>query len=190
VAIEAHGKNAGMPSIRRELIPGDLGAIVAMHGRLYALEHGLDATFEAEVAAGVAGAAARGWPGPREGIWMVEHESRVAGCLGLTDEGEDDAKLRWFLLDPGLHGRGLGRRLLEELLQKADASGYRRVSLETFSELRAAAHLYRSHGFQLVSAETGPRWGRAELTYQRYERDLSRAVPPSASPGAAGSVAR
>ena len=44
--------------------------------------------------------------------------------------------------------------------------------LETFSELNAAAHLYREHGFQVVSAETGPRWGRAEITYQRYEAEL------------------
>jgi N-acetylglutamate synthase-like GNAT family acetyltransferase len=178
------------PTIRRRLLPGDLGAIVAMHGRLYARDYGLDETFEASVAAGVAGAAARGWPGPREGVWMVEHESRLAGCLGLTDEGEDEAKLRWFLLDPSLHGRALGRRLLEELLQKAEASAYRGVSLETFSELRAAAHLYRSHGFRLVSAETGPRWGRAELTYQRYRLDLTPAAPPAAGSGAAGSIAR
>ena len=171
MAIEAHGKNARMPSIRREPVPGDLGAIVAMHGRLYAREHGLDATFEAEVAAGVAGAAARGWPGPREGIWMVEHESRVAGCLGLTDEGEDVAKLRWFLLDPGLHGRGLGRRLLEELLQKAEASGYRRVSLETFSELRAAAHLYRSVGFRKTDEKPGRMWG-ADVVEEKYERSV------------------
>ncbi len=51
--------------------------------------------------------------------------------------------------------------------------------LETFSELTAAAHLYREHGFEVVSAETGPRWGSAELTYQRYEASLTESGNPA-----------
>ena len=64
--------------------------------------------------------------------------------------------LRWFVLDPQLRGRGLGRRLIAELLELAEWIGYERIALETFSELRAAAHLYRSFGFEVVRAETGP----------------------------------
>ncbi len=44
-------------SIRRELRPGDLGAIIAHHGRVYLPEFGLDSNFEAHVAASVAAAA-------------------------------------------------------------------------------------------------------------------------------------
>jgi ribosomal protein S18 acetylase RimI-like enzyme len=96
-----------------------------------------------------------------------------AGSLGLTDEGDGEARLRWFVLDPDLRGQGLGRRLLEEFLAEAKRFGHRRIVLETFSDLRAAAHLYRGHGFELVWAETKPRWGRADFTYQRYELDLA-----------------
>jgi len=49
------------------------------------------------------------------------------------------------------------------------------VRLETFSALRAAAHIYLGYGFEVVSAETGPRWGRDEVTYQRYELALPEA---------------
>ena len=90
----------------------------------------------------------------------------------MTDEGESIACVRFFVLDPDLRGRGLGRHLLEELLERARASGFERAVLETFSDLTAAAHLYREYGFRVMSAETGPRWGRAELTYQRYELEL------------------
>ena len=63
-----------------------------------------------------------------------------------------------------------------ELLARAGELGYRRAFLETFSELRTAAHLYREHGFELTSAETAPRWGRGEITYQRYELELEAAL--------------
>jgi GNAT superfamily N-acetyltransferase len=159
--------------IRRELRPGDLGAIIEHHGRVYSREHGLDSTFEAHVAAGVARAALRGFPREREAIWIVERRGVHAGSLALTDEGNGEACLRWFLFDPEVRAQGLGRRLLNELMSTARDAGYALVALETFSALRAAAHLYRSVGFAVVGAEKGPRWGRAEITYQRYEVSLS-----------------
>jgi N-acetylglutamate synthase-like GNAT family acetyltransferase len=124
------------------------------------------------VAKSVARAVERGWPSEREGIWIVERSGEIAGCCALTDEGEGEAALRWFLLDASLRGSGLGRRLVGEVLAKAKAVGYERVGLQTFSELGAAAGLYREHGFELMWSQTGPRWGRPELTYQRYELSL------------------
>jgi hypothetical protein len=62
------------------------------------------------------------------------------------------------------------------MLATAAEVGYTQAFLETFSELEAAAHLYREHGFEVVSADVGPRWGRERISYQRYELELS-AVP-------------
>jgi ribosomal protein S18 acetylase RimI-like enzyme len=159
-------------TVRRDLRPGDLGAIVAHHGRLYAREYGVDATFEAHVARSVAEAGMRGFPRAREGIWIVEDGGEHAGSIGLTDAGGGEAVIRWVVLEPHLRGRGLGRRLVAEVLAEARAAGYELVSLETFSELTAAASIYRDLGFELVWEETKPRWGRAEITYQRYELAL------------------
>jgi ribosomal protein S18 acetylase RimI-like enzyme len=161
------------PSIRRELRPGDLGAILEHHGRQYSREYGVDSSFEAHVAAGLANAALRGFPQPGEAIWIVELDGSHAGSIGLTDGGEGVGWVRWVLLDPAVRGRGLGRRLLDEVIAAAGESGYERLVLETFSDLRTAAHLYRSRGFRVTDAETRPRWGRAELTYQRYELTLA-----------------
>jgi N-acetylglutamate synthase-like GNAT family acetyltransferase len=158
--------------IRRELRPGDLGAIVALHGRLIPPEHGLDSTHEGYIAASVARAALRGWPGEREAAWIVESDGEVAGSIALTDDGDDTAGLRWLALDPSLRGRGLGRRLVGEVVAEARRHGYARLRLETFSDLRTAAHIYREYGFELVHEETGPRWGREQVTYQHYELAL------------------
>jgi ribosomal protein S18 acetylase RimI-like enzyme len=160
-------------SIRRELRPGDLGAIIEHHGRTYAREYGVDSSFEAHVAAAVARAALRGFPRETEAIWIVERDGRHAGSLAMTDEGDGVICIRFFVLDSELRGHGLGRRLLEELLDTARAQGFERAVLETFSDLAAAARLYRDHGFRVTNAETGARWGRAEITYQRYEAALT-----------------
>jgi GNAT superfamily N-acetyltransferase len=167
------------PTIRRELRAGDLGAIVAHHGTVYAREYGLDSSFEAHVCASVAAAGRRGWPRDREGVWIVERDGRHAGSLALTQESGDTGAVRFFLLDEELRGRGLGRLLLGELVDTARGHGYATLVLETFSDLRTAAHLYGAHGFELVSAETGPRWGRAEVTYQHYELVLEPAIAGS-----------
>jgi GNAT superfamily N-acetyltransferase len=168
------------PQIHRQVRPGDPDAIVALHERIYPGEYGVDAEFVAHVSASVARAVQRGWPRASEGVWIVELDGEMAGSLALTDEGDAQATLRWFVLDRRLRGRGLGRRLVEELLARARAEGYAWIALETFSELTTAARIYRDAGFELVREETGPRWGRAELTYQRYELELSPSS--SASP--------
>src|SRR5262245_44428730 len=154
--------------IRPTLRAGDLDRIVAHHARVYGPEYGVNDDFRQHVAATVERAAARGFPTSREAIAIVELDGEHAGSLALTDE----AAFRWFVLDPALRGLGLGRSLVEEMLAKAREMGYVQIWLETFSELEAAAHLYREHGFRVVSADTGPRWGRNAITFQRYAVDL------------------
>src|SRR3954449_6798253 len=112
------------PSIRRDLRPGDLGAIIEHHGRTYAREYGVDSSFEAHVAAAVARAALRGFPRENEAVWIVERDGRHAGSLAMTDEGNGVACIRFFVLDSDLRGHGLGRRLLEELLDTARAQDF------------------------------------------------------------------
>lgn len=157
--------------IRRDLRPGDLGTLVRLHGEIYAAEHGLDRSFEALVAAGMAAAVERGWPGTGEGFWVAEREGRMVGAIALTREPGGEGQVRWFLLHPEARGEGVGRRLLAELLAAARAAGYERLVLRTFSALEAAAHLYRQAGFERVSAERIPLWGRT-LVLEHHELRL------------------
>ena len=159
------------PVIRSDLRRGDLEAIVAHHRRIYGEEYSVDSRFGDFVAAAVARAAKRGFPGEREAIRIVELDGEHAGSMGLSDEG-DEAAIRWVVLSPEVRGMGLGRRLLDEMLAFAEDHGYRRVWLETFSELTAAAHLYLERGFVVTAEDTAPRWGRESITMQRYELEL------------------
>jgi ribosomal protein S18 acetylase RimI-like enzyme len=167
-------------TVRSEFLPGDLEAIVAHHRRIYGDEYGVDSRFGDFVEAAVARAAERGFPTEREAIRIVELDGEHAGSIGISDEGDDEAAIRWVVLSPEVRGNGLGRRLVDEMLAFAEEHGYRLVWLETFSELKTAAHLYRELGFVMTAADTAPRWGRDAITMQRYELELAARAKLSA----------
>jgi len=75
------------------------------------------------------------------------------------------------VLAPALRGRGLGRRLVAELLSEARAAGLQKLGLETFSALTSASRIYRDAGFRLVSERETDVWG-PPILYQGYEREL------------------
>jgi GNAT superfamily N-acetyltransferase len=158
-------------SVRRELRDGDAEAIVELHRRVYCAEYGRNDAFVAAVADNVAGQRAAGWPERGGGVWLVELDGGLEGCLGLTDERDGTGRVRWFVFAPSLRGSGLGRRLLGELLARARAAGMQRLELETFSDLKVAAHLYCGAGFEVVSAVERRDWG-GTITYQHYALDL------------------
>jgi GNAT superfamily N-acetyltransferase len=157
--------------IRTGLKPGDIGEITRLHGAVYGAEYGLDRTFEASVAIRIGQLADRGWPGPREGLWMAEDDGRVVGMITLADEGDGLARLGHFLVRREHRGDGVGRRLLEGLLSFAREAGYERMELYTFSDLEAAGRLYRGAGFERVSAERSRLWSR-DMVWERYELRL------------------
>jgi ribosomal protein S18 acetylase RimI-like enzyme len=153
-------------TLRTDLRPGDLGAVVALHGTLYAREYGFDATFEAYVAGPLAAFVLAG--SPRERLWLAEQDGRLVGCVAVVAAGPDTAQLRWFLVDPAARGAGLGRRLLGEAVEFCAGHGYRSVILWTVSALTAAARLYRAAGFRKVEENAGRRWG-VEVVEEKYE---------------------
>jgi RimJ/RimL family protein N-acetyltransferase len=159
-------------SVRRELREGDPEAIVALHDRVYRAEWERNDAFVLAVAANVAACRAAGWPERGGAVWLVEREGgELAGSLGLTAEADGTGRVRWFVFAPEVRGGGLGCQLLTELLDTARAAGMVRLELDTFSDLRAAAHLYRSVGFKVVSSSARDDWG-PPIIYQHYWLEL------------------
>lgn len=155
--------------VRMGLQPGDLGAVVRMHGLIYAREHGFDETFEAYVAAPLAefSMARRG----RERIWIAERGTEIVGSVAIVESGERASQLRWFLVDPAARGGGLGRQLLNDAVSFAREASYETVILWTVSALEAAARLYRAAGFDKIEERPGQMWG-VSVVEERYELRL------------------
>lgn len=146
------------PTIRNELRPGDLGAIVELHGRLYSAEQGWNEKFEAYVAGPLSEFILR--QTSRERIWVVDHQSNVSGSIAIVESTDSIAMLRWFVLVPELRGRGLGQRLCEEAIRFAKDSGFNCIELWTVAELEAAGRLYRKLGFEIMLEQVHSDWGK------------------------------
>jgi len=155
-------------TFRHDLVPGDLGRVVSLHGVLYAAEFGLDATFEAYVAQTIGEFSTAG---DRDGLWLAEHDGRLVGSVGILGR-DDGAQLRWFLVDPVIRGRGVGRRLLDEALTFCRAARYRSVYLWTVDSCVDAARLYRAVGFTRTEVKPPENLFGTTAVEERYDLNL------------------
>lgn len=149
----------------------DVNAVVRLHREVYEREYGLDASFGDGIATQMAELRRDGYPRPREGLWLAMLGERAVGSVTLIEESLELGRLGHLVLHPEARGGGAGRRLVESVLEAASAAGYERLHLFTFSDLTAAASLYRSVGFEVVSTEDVVRWGR-RMDWQRLELAL------------------
>lgn len=158
-------------------VPGALGRVTQLHGEYYHGHWGFDLYFESLVAVELAGFLGRMHPA-RDGFWLARVDGVIAGSISVDGSlaaddagGGEGARLRWFILDPAYHGRGIGGRLMEEAMAFCDRAGFARVFLWTFAGLDAARALYEQSGFKLCREHEDDRWGKP-VTEQLFERFL------------------
>ena len=142
--------------IRHELRCGDLGDLIALHGRAYEAVEGFGVKFEAFVARTVAEFVLDNRSGGR--VWFAHRGTSLVGCTAIALRERHRAQLRWVLVDPNERGTGLGRHLVEEALAFSREAGAREVYLETTDGLEASSALYRSLGFETVSESVTGLW--------------------------------
>lgn len=151
--------------------PGAIGRVAELHGTYYAENWDLGLYFEAKVASDLAAFMTRFDPA-HDGAWFAVDGEQIVGAIlidGSNTLGEG-ARLRFFIVAPDYHGRGVGGRLMTEAMAFCKAKAFARVHLTTFGGLNAARHLYEKHGFKLISEKDGSHLtGNAALTEQVFE---------------------
>ncbi|WP_050463361.1 bifunctional helix-turn-helix transcriptional regulator/GNAT family N-acetyltransferase [Herbaspirillum autotrophicum] len=174
-ALEAH--RLGTPfnpvesvEVRRGYQPGVVGRVTEMHANFYARSVGFGQFFESLVATGMAEFVAR-LANPKNGIWVATQSGRIVGAVAIDGEdlGNDTAHLRWFIVDDGMRGAGVGHKLLSAALAFCDGQGFAATRLWTFRGLDAARRLYENAGFVLHDERAGQQWG-SEVVEQCFER--------------------
>lgn len=150
--------------------PGDIGWVIYRHGALYTEEYGWDESFEALVAE-VAAQFIKNFDPIRERCWIAELNGESVGSIFLVKYTEEIAKLRLLFVEPHARGFRIGRKLVQECIDFARQSRYKKVTLWTQSCLLAARKLYREAGFKLVKEEPRRAFG-ADLVSEIWELEL------------------
>ena len=95
-------------------------------------------------------------PGGRQRPFVATLGERVIGHVALReiDHVAGTAEVG-IMLDPGVIGRGLGRRILRQFAGDCAQSGLRRLTLEVLASNERALRAYKAAGF----VACGERWG-------------------------------
>lgn len=146
---------------------GMIGRIAEMHSTYYHENYNFGSFFEGKVATSLAEFSNRLSKEPNN-VWLAIKNNQIVGSVAIDGEdlGNNEAHLRWFILNDDCRGQGVGKKLLKEAIDFCDQKQFSVVQLWTFSGLSAARKLYEDFGFKLVDEWEGDQWGRIMLEQQ------------------------
>jgi GNAT superfamily N-acetyltransferase len=85
-------------------------------------------------------------PHGRLGLALVE--GRPAGCVALRRVEAERAEAKRLYVQPEFRGQGIGRSLLDWVIQEARGAGYREIVGDTMPVMDRALALYDQYGFE------------------------------------------
>lgn len=88
---------------------------------------------------------------PAGRLLLASEEDELAGCVALRPLGPAGCEMKRLFVRPAFRGSGLGRRLVESIIEAARESGYTSMRLETLpGKMDKAIKLYQSLGFKEI----------------------------------------
>ena len=84
---------------------------------------------------------------------IVLDDNKIIGSVGVYHINKDECELRKMYLLEDYQGRGIGKKLMEDALQRGRELGYKVMTLQTNSLLNKAIPFYEKTGFQYNSKE-------------------------------------
>ena len=81
-------------------------------------------------------------------LFLISEKNQSAGCIALRKIDVDVCEMKRLFVRGDFRGLGLGKMLIEKLLEEARSTGYKRMRLDTLPDkMPLAVKLYKSYGF-------------------------------------------
>jgi GNAT superfamily N-acetyltransferase len=162
-----------MIEIHTRLSAADIDKMVSFHCTIVAEPYRLDKQFEAQMKEGLK-AFIKNHNAKKDVIWLAEVQGQLVGTIGIVHESESVARVRWLLVHPDYHEKGLEKELLEHALTFCQGN-YHKVCLLAATLFERLAPLAIGAGFKKVEERRIVLWGRA-VTDERYELELPQSI--------------
>ncbi|MBK8955127.1 MAG: GNAT family N-acetyltransferase [Saprospiraceae bacterium] len=81
---------------------------------------------------------------------LVSFENEIVGTISVVRAAKGEFELRKMFLKKELRGKGLGKLMMNFILQYAKSNQCKKVTLDTINVLHEAIGLYKSYGFKPV----------------------------------------
>jgi GNAT superfamily N-acetyltransferase len=89
---------------------------------------------------------------PSGRLLLAKEADELAGCIALRQIEPGVSEIKRLFLRQKFRGKGLGRVLVEAIIEEARKIGYRRIRLDTLPDrMDKAVSLYRSIGFREIA---------------------------------------
>lgn len=148
--------------------PGAVDRVVALHMNYYTPNWRFGPAFQEYLIDGLGEFVAR--LDPRKDLFLLaKRKGEIVGSLCIDGSQSQHAQLRWFILDPTIHGKGIGNGLMTRAMAFVRRAGHRHVFLYTFQGLDAACRLYEKHGFRLTQTLPEDNTYGTPVTGLRYD---------------------
>ena len=81
-------------------------------------------------------------------LFLISVENKTAGCIALRKIDVDICEMKRLYVRGDFRGSGLGKMLVEKLIEEARSAGYKKMRLDTLPDkMPSAVRLYKSYGF-------------------------------------------
>ncbi len=87
---------------------------------------------------------------PGGALFIAELDGRPCGCVALRRIDSAVCEMKRLFVRPSIRGKGVGRQLVDCIIQAARDRGYERMRLDTLPSMTAAQSLYGRLGFREI----------------------------------------
>lgn len=155
----------------REYKTEDLDYIIKRHRELYEEEYGFNSTFGEYVEKYLL-EFNKEYDENKENIWIAEINSKPVGVIAIAKSDNNTAKLRWFLIEPEMRGKGLGSKLIKVAIDFCREKNYKHIILWTADVLKDARNIYKKYGFNLTESIDNVSWTNNLIKEERWDLHL------------------